>query len=302
MYYRNRMYHAELGRFVSRDPVGYATADPTLYRYVRNRPTGLVDPLGLLGVKCVGEGMQFFTRQFGTSAGLAQFWWGIALYADEKGQVPTTSGTVIMRRKLNLDYTTCGTKTRYRHDEEGWFLHPFSPNDIGKKPHHVGLAGMEDGTVALAVMDISFGPGASFFTGARPGPRGVATREDAMCSRGRLDVVVDFRVYAADISREGFGPNRKFEPAGMDSFRDVWSEYNRKGYAADVEPAAWKQEPMSHKSVNVAIRWDCCSNAKCTFEAAGDAVPGGPQRLGHTAAESARLCRSPEHRGNWQCE
>ena len=42
--YRNRSYHAELGRFVNRDPIA---ADVNLYRYVRNRPTGFVDPSGL---------------------------------------------------------------------------------------------------------------------------------------------------------------------------------------------------------------------------------------------------------------
>ncbi|MDZ7620317.1 MAG: RHS repeat-associated core domain-containing protein, partial [Patescibacteria group bacterium] len=44
MYYRNRMYHAELGRFVSRDPM---ESDPNLYRYCANNPVLLVDPSGL---------------------------------------------------------------------------------------------------------------------------------------------------------------------------------------------------------------------------------------------------------------
>jgi RHS repeat-associated protein len=46
-YYRNRHYHAQLGNFVSRDPIGYAAGDPNLYRYVGNVPTVYVDPRGL---------------------------------------------------------------------------------------------------------------------------------------------------------------------------------------------------------------------------------------------------------------
>ncbi|MDZ7618800.1 MAG: RHS repeat-associated core domain-containing protein, partial [Patescibacteria group bacterium] len=49
MYYRNRMYHAELGRFVSRDPVGYAGSHPNLFAYVLNMPPNRNDPSGLVG-------------------------------------------------------------------------------------------------------------------------------------------------------------------------------------------------------------------------------------------------------------
>ncbi len=45
-YYRARYYHAGLGTFVSRDPVGYAAGDPNLYRYVGNSPVTSVDPNG----------------------------------------------------------------------------------------------------------------------------------------------------------------------------------------------------------------------------------------------------------------
>ena len=45
-YYRGRWYHAPLGRFLSRDPIGYDADDPNLYRMVRNCPLSGVDPLG----------------------------------------------------------------------------------------------------------------------------------------------------------------------------------------------------------------------------------------------------------------
>lgn len=46
------MYHAVAGRFVSRDPIGYDAKDPNFYRYVRNKPVGRLDPMGLSESAC----------------------------------------------------------------------------------------------------------------------------------------------------------------------------------------------------------------------------------------------------------
>jgi len=46
-FHRARYYHAQLGRFVSRDPIGYAAEDMNLYAYVGNSPPRRTDPLGL---------------------------------------------------------------------------------------------------------------------------------------------------------------------------------------------------------------------------------------------------------------
>lgn len=47
-YYRNRMYSAELGRFLTRDPLGYVDGY-NMYAYVSNRPYYLLDPNGTEG-------------------------------------------------------------------------------------------------------------------------------------------------------------------------------------------------------------------------------------------------------------
>jgi RHS repeat-associated protein len=44
---RNRWYDPALGRFTRPDPLGIGGGDANLYRYVGNRPTDLVDPMGL---------------------------------------------------------------------------------------------------------------------------------------------------------------------------------------------------------------------------------------------------------------
>lgn len=49
-HYRARMYHPSLGRFLQRDPIGFAD-DFNPYRYVKNNPGTFVDPMGLCGEK-----------------------------------------------------------------------------------------------------------------------------------------------------------------------------------------------------------------------------------------------------------
>jgi len=45
-YYRARYYHPGVGRFLSRDPLGYLP-DINVYRYVGNNPASFIDPFGL---------------------------------------------------------------------------------------------------------------------------------------------------------------------------------------------------------------------------------------------------------------
>jgi len=50
--YRKRYYHAELGRFVNRDPKLFIDG-PNLYNYTKNRPTFTVDPSGTVAITIV---------------------------------------------------------------------------------------------------------------------------------------------------------------------------------------------------------------------------------------------------------
>ena len=54
--YRNRYYNPAWGRFVSEDPIGLQGGDVNLYRYVRNNPTALTDPSGLISIPGGGLG------------------------------------------------------------------------------------------------------------------------------------------------------------------------------------------------------------------------------------------------------
>ncbi len=48
--YRVRSYDPKSGRFISKDPIGFAGGDTNLYAYVWNRPTMFIDPWGLFGI------------------------------------------------------------------------------------------------------------------------------------------------------------------------------------------------------------------------------------------------------------
>ena len=47
-YMRARYYDPEVGRFINKDPIGYAGGDTNLYAYCLNNPINLVDPWGLI--------------------------------------------------------------------------------------------------------------------------------------------------------------------------------------------------------------------------------------------------------------
>ncbi len=51
-YYRARYYHSGLGRFLSRDPIGFYGSPWNLYNYVSNDPLYFIDPFGLSKEPC----------------------------------------------------------------------------------------------------------------------------------------------------------------------------------------------------------------------------------------------------------
>ncbi|WP_240746430.1 RHS repeat domain-containing protein [Desulfuromonas acetexigens] len=74
-YYRARYYDPMEGRFISRDPIGFAGGDVNIYAYVQNQPVDFSDPYGLLnpaktsvGLINASRGIQSIAKGVGTIA------------------------------------------------------------------------------------------------------------------------------------------------------------------------------------------------------------------------------------------
>jgi RHS repeat-associated protein len=81
-----RDYDAETGRWLSRDPIGFAGGDANLYAYVGGDPVNGVDPTGLDGVDLSAEleaGL-FFARSALAAFSLGPFWSEAEIASDLK--------------------------------------------------------------------------------------------------------------------------------------------------------------------------------------------------------------------------
>ena len=63
--YYHRMYDPVVGRFASADPLGLASGDANLYRYVGNNPLNNVDPTGLCSIKTTADSYLFNSSPIG---------------------------------------------------------------------------------------------------------------------------------------------------------------------------------------------------------------------------------------------
>jgi RHS repeat-associated protein len=50
-FYRGRYYDPKAGRFINRDPIGFAGGDVNLFRYVQNNPVNNIDPFSLVQIR-----------------------------------------------------------------------------------------------------------------------------------------------------------------------------------------------------------------------------------------------------------
>jgi RHS repeat-associated protein len=81
-YYRNRYYSAELGRFLSRDPIGDDAESANLYAYVESKPLGATDPSGLKPPKQWWEDDWYDSLNPLAYSAMLGDWWGAFLTRD----------------------------------------------------------------------------------------------------------------------------------------------------------------------------------------------------------------------------
>ncbi|MBI4355471.1 MAG: hypothetical protein HY597_03335 [Candidatus Omnitrophica bacterium] len=85
-YFRNRYYDPKTGRFIERDPIGYAGGSLGLYEYVGNNPTNATDPSGLYEEDFHYYAVYYFARKAGFSAATAFLIASSSQYVDEHSQ------------------------------------------------------------------------------------------------------------------------------------------------------------------------------------------------------------------------
>ncbi|QCI28941.1 RHS repeat-associated core domain-containing protein [Caminibacter pacificus] len=73
-YYRARYYDPTIQRFLSEDPIGFASGDFNFYRYVGDNPVNFVDPSG--------EFLQYVIIGLGTAWGIYEFYQKVKVYFD----------------------------------------------------------------------------------------------------------------------------------------------------------------------------------------------------------------------------
>ena len=70
-FYRARYYDPQAGRFVTKDPIGFAGGDVNLFAYINNNPVIYNDPFGLMGKKPTQGEIDTITKPMQRSMGEA---------------------------------------------------------------------------------------------------------------------------------------------------------------------------------------------------------------------------------------
>ena len=71
-YYRARYYDPKGGRFISKDPIGFAGRDVNLYRYVQNNPISNIDPYGLWTLPSPAHVVNYWGEVIGATGDFVQ--------------------------------------------------------------------------------------------------------------------------------------------------------------------------------------------------------------------------------------
>ena len=88
MHYRNRMYQPGMGRFLSRDPIGYGGDQLNLYQYANGSPLCFADPSGALAwvpIACCTCGATLAIK-FGTPIAVC-FWYALDYRDARRGYI-----------------------------------------------------------------------------------------------------------------------------------------------------------------------------------------------------------------------
>jgi hypothetical protein len=181
MYYRNRMYSADLGRFATRDPIAFTGSKWNLYEYCSGSPSALIDPTGLV------PELSIHLVQGPTPGECGE----VSFYTAWKlSQPPQAGGYIVQQVRFSIDFTHCDTKKRTQLSlsfSEAWWVESGNtrtwPYLISSQLKEAGMADVEnwDDRFAYKSVNCTFGSfsamaTARFYQGMGQLPRGYRTQ------------------------------------------------------------------------------------------------------------------------------
>jgi RHS repeat-associated protein len=113
--YRNRVYSAQIGRFLQTDPIRFAAGDANIYRYCGNEPINWFDPMGLCSKTSNSENFNDFRQVWDAllSAGPFAAWDAQPFIGDTSGAWAVNAG-----KQATKDYGNPDAGEAIRH--EAW--------------------------------------------------------------------------------------------------------------------------------------------------------------------------------------
>jgi RHS repeat-associated protein len=99
-FYRARYYDHQAGRFISRDPIGFAGGDLSLYGYCLNNPVNFNDPMGL----CTDHAWYDPRKYFSVSTTTIFKFEGMQRSMDGKYHQPVSAPTTLYGGSLDINF------------------------------------------------------------------------------------------------------------------------------------------------------------------------------------------------------
>lgn len=130
-FYRARYYDPAVGRFISKDPIGFAGGDVNLFAYVQNQSINFIDPDGLIRIpgagKAIGWGLKRLVKTLGGKLGKKLGEWS-DFFNPDIGYPPE-------QQEMDKDSDKDGISDHWDNDDDNDGI-PDAQDDTPKEPNN----------------------------------------------------------------------------------------------------------------------------------------------------------------------